>query len=80
MNATTQEVIGGNYGGIQLTLVRPPKETKRVRTREARAQKIEALVEGMDQKIEEWRLEKEAKKPKKGIEEEFKRMLKGARY
>ena len=71
---------GGNYGGIQLTLLRPPKDTKRQRTREARAQKIEALVEKMDEKIEEFRLEKESKKPPPGIEEEFKRYMKGSRY
>lgn len=71
---------GGNYGGIQLTLLRPPKETKRQRNREARAQKIEKLMEGMDQRIEEFRLEKEAKKPPPGIEEEFKKYMKSSRY
>ncbi|KAL7488839.1 hypothetical protein ACHAWX_000229 [Stephanocyclus meneghinianus] len=69
---------GGNFGGIQS--IRPPKETKRQRTREARAQKIEALVAGMDQKIEEYRLEREAKKPPPGIEEEFKKYMKNSRY
>ena len=71
---------GGNYGGIQLTLLRPPKDTKRQRTREARAQKIEALVAGMDERIEEFRKEKEAKKPPPGIEEEFKKYMKSSRY
>lgn len=71
---------GGNYGGIQLTLLRPPKETKRQRNRETRAQKIEKLMEGMDQRIEEFRLEKEAKKPPPGIEEEFKKYMKSSRY
>ena len=80
MSMEQEEERGGNYGGIQLTLLRPPKETKRVRTREARAQKIESLVKGMDKKIEEFREEKMAKKPPPGIEEEFKKMVKGARY
>lgn len=80
-NASLENVqVGGNYGGIQLTLLRPPKETKRQRTREARAQKIETLMEGMPERIEEYRKEREARKPKSGIEEEFKRALKGARY
>jgi hypothetical protein len=77
---SSQNKGGGNYGGIQLTLLRPPKETKRQRNREARAQKIEKLMEGMDQRIEEFRLEKEAKKPPPGIEEEFKRYMKSSRY
>ena len=71
---------GGNYGGIQLTLLRPPKETKRQRTREARAQKIESLMEGMEERIEEFRREKEAKKPPPGIEEEFKKYMKSSRF
>ncbi len=67
-----------NKGAIQS--IRPPKETKRERTREARAQKIENLLKGADEKIEEYRKELEAKKPKPGIEEEFKRAMKGSRY
>lgn len=67
-----------NKGAIQS--IRPPKETKRERTREARAQKIENLLKGADDKIEEYRKELEANKPKPGIEEEFKRAMKGSRY
>ncbi len=67
-----------NKGAIQS--IRPPKETKRERTREARAQKIENLLKGADEKIEEYRKELEANKPKPGIEEEFKRAMKGSRY
>ena len=76
----TLENKGGNYGGIQLTLVRPPKETKRQRTREARAQKIETLMEGMEERIEEFRREKQARKPPPGIEEEFKKYMKSSRF
>eukprot|EP00984_Skeletonema_dohrnii_P031717 scaffold24593_cov81-Skeletonema_dohrnii-CCMP3373.AAC.1 len=71
-------LLGTNKGAIQS--IRPPKETKRERTRETRAQKIENLLKEADDKIEEYRLEKEANKPKPGIEEEFKRAMKGSRY
>ncbi|KAL7492817.1 hypothetical protein ACHAWT_007919 [Skeletonema menzelii] len=71
-------LLGSNKGAIQS--IRPPKETKRERTRETRAQKIESLLKDADNKIEEYRLEKEASKPKPGIEEEFKRAMKGSRY
>ncbi|KAL9179436.1 hypothetical protein ACHAXT_008726 [Thalassiosira profunda] len=67
---------GSNQMGI--SSIRPPKETKRQRTREGRAQKIEELLEKADEKIEEYRSEQEAKKPLPGIEEEFKRMVKGS--
>mmetsp|Transcript_34430 Transcript_34430/g.70433 ORF Transcript_34430/g.70433 Transcript_34430/m.70433 type:complete len:160 (-) Transcript_34430:138-617(-) len=71
-------LLGTNKGAIQS--IRPPKETKRERTRETRAQKIENLLKEADEKIEEYRLEKEANKPKPGIEEEFKQAMKGSRY
>ncbi len=70
--------IGSNKGAIES--IRPPKEHKRDRTRESRAQKIEALVAQADEKIEEYRIEQEGKKPKPGIEEEFKRAVKGASW
>lgn len=70
--------IGSNRGGIES--IRPPKEHKRDRTRESRARKIEALVAQADEKIEEYRLEMEGKKPKPGIEEEFKRAVKGSSW
>lgn len=63
-------LTGSNPGKI--ASIRPPKETKRQRSRESRAQKIEALVAQADQKIEEYRLELESKKPDTGIETEFK--------
>lgn len=61
----------------KISSIRPPKETKRERTREARAQRIENLVAQADQKIEEYRLEREAKKPFVGIEYVFKQLTKG---
>ena len=57
--------------------IRPDKETKRVRTREMRAQKIESLIESMDDKIDEYRKEKIDKKPVMGIENVIKRMMRG---
>ena len=70
-------ILGSNQSKIHS--MRPPKEHKHDRTREARAQKIEALLAQADDKIEEFRLEIEAKKPKPGIEEVFKKMSRGAR-
>ena len=71
-------LMGSNSGGI--SSIRPPKLHKRERTREGRAQKIEDLLAQADDKIEEYRLELEAKKPKPGVEEEFKRALKSSSY
>mmetsp|Transcript_7328 Transcript_7328/g.16059 ORF Transcript_7328/g.16059 Transcript_7328/m.16059 type:complete len:162 (+) Transcript_7328:89-574(+) len=82
-NAETMDIdnmllMGSNRGGIQS--IRPPKETKRQRTRESRAQKIEDLLAQADEKIEQFRSEEEAKKPKPGIEEEFKRAQKSSSW
>ena len=71
-------LLGTNKGAIQS--IRPPKETKRERTRETRAQKIEGLLKEADDKIEEYRLEKESLKPKPGIVQEFKDAMKGSSY
>eukprot|EP00567_Pseudictyota_dubia_P013357 CAMPEP_0197444262 /NCGR_PEP_ID=MMETSP1175-20131217/9794_1 /TAXON_ID=1003142 /ORGANISM="Triceratium dubium, Strain CCMP147" /LENGTH=142 /DNA_ID=CAMNT_0042975025 /DNA_START=184 /DNA_END=612 /DNA_ORIENTATION=+ len=59
--------------------IRLPKETKRERTREARALKIESLLEQADEKIEKYRLEKEAQKPEGGILNLIKKISKGTR-
>jgi hypothetical protein len=45
-----------------------------------RAKKIEDLVAKADERIEEYRLEREKNKPLPGIEEEFKRAEKGSTY
>mmetsp|Transcript_10805 Transcript_10805/g.23445 ORF Transcript_10805/g.23445 Transcript_10805/m.23445 type:complete len:143 (+) Transcript_10805:61-489(+) len=57
--------------------IRPPKETKRERTRESRAQRIEQLLEQADEKIETYRKAQQEKKPEPGIETLFKKMMKG---
>ena len=69
---------GSNSGSIQS--IRPPKGHKRERTREARAAKIEDLVAKADDRIEEYRLEREKNRPLPGIEEEFKRAVKGSSW
>lgn len=56
--------------------LRLPKETKRERTREGRASKIESLLEQADDRIETYRLEKEALKPEPGILNLIKKMTK----
>uniref|UniRef100_A0A7S4KCW7 Large ribosomal subunit protein mL59 domain-containing protein n=1 Tax=Odontella aurita TaxID=265563 RepID=A0A7S4KCW7_9STRA len=63
----------------KITSLRLPKETKRERTREARASKIESLLEQADDRIETYRLEKEALKPEPGVLNLIKKMNKGTR-
>ncbi|KAL7461125.1 hypothetical protein ACHAXS_001556 [Conticribra weissflogii] len=67
----THQILAASNPG-KISSIRPPKDTKRQRTRESRAQKIESLLTTADEKIEEYRLELESKKPPKGIETEFK--------
>mmetsp|Transcript_7152 Transcript_7152/g.12831 ORF Transcript_7152/g.12831 Transcript_7152/m.12831 type:complete len:144 (-) Transcript_7152:136-567(-) len=61
----------------KIASIRPFKETKRERTREVRATKIEGLMEQMEQKIENYRSEIEAKKPIKNMEYKYKLAMKG---
>jgi urocanate hydratase len=63
--------IIGNLGTMQL---RAPKTSKRERTREARALKIEATMETMDEKIEEYYIQRQQAKPEKTFENHFKRL------
>ena len=56
--------------------IRPPKETKRERTREERATKIEKLVEEANDKIAAYKIEQINKKPEPGIENLLKRLSK----
>lgn len=59
--------------------LRSPKETKRDRTREERASKIESLLEGTNDKIEEHRAKHEEGKPEKNFMNTYKKMMKGKR-
>lgn len=63
----------------QLPQLRPMKETKRERTREERALKIETLLEQADEKILQHRKQQIDKKPERGIENLLKKMLKNSR-
>ena len=63
-------------GKINWMQIRPPKETKRERTREERAIKIEKLLEGADGKIVAYKLARLEKKPVPGIQNVLKRMSK----
>jgi len=72
-NTDHQRMRGSKISWMQL---RPPKETKRERTREARALKIENMLEEADKKIAEYKLAQKEKKPEPGIENVIKRMTK----
>ncbi|EEC50715.1 predicted protein [Phaeodactylum tricornutum CCAP 1055/1] len=61
----------GRYPSIKI-----PKKTKRNRTREARALKIEANMVGMDERMEDIWKQRQASKPPKTFENLYKRNLK----
>jgi len=52
-----------------------PKKTSRERTREQRATKIEKKMEGMDDRIEEYYVEKHSKKPPQTFENLYKKLM-----
>lgn len=53
------------------------KHAGRVRTREKRAQRLEANMEGMDDRIEEYYAKKSSQKPKKSFENLYKKLMLG---
>eukprot|EP00560_Eucampia_antarctica_P004609 CAMPEP_0197833854 /NCGR_PEP_ID=MMETSP1437-20131217/20335_1 /TAXON_ID=49252 ORGANISM="Eucampia antarctica, Strain CCMP1452" /NCGR_SAMPLE_ID=MMETSP1437 /ASSEMBLY_ACC=CAM_ASM_001096 /LENGTH=148 /DNA_ID=CAMNT_0043438147 /DNA_START=167 /DNA_END=613 /DNA_ORIENTATION=- len=57
--------------------IRRPKRHKRERNRENRAVKIESLLSEADDKIESYRKDMKEKKPDKGVETLFKRLMRG---
>ena len=63
----------GGRGRIRLAV---PKKAKRERTRELRARKIETNLEGMDEQIEKFYVEKQSKKPAKTFENYYKKLTK----
>lgn len=65
---------GKNVGNINWMEVRGFKDTKRERSRESRALRIEGLLDGADDKIAEYRLKQKENKPQGGIEQVIKRM------
>ena len=58
----------------KLPSLKAPKSTKRDRTREKRALKIEAAMETMDKRIAEYKATVVGRKPTPGIETLFKRL------
>lgn len=68
-----------NNGNIPWMELRPHKEPKRERTREARAKKIEDLLTVADDKILDYRIAQREKKPDPGIETLIKKMMKDSR-
>mmetsp|Transcript_9669 Transcript_9669/g.16140 ORF Transcript_9669/g.16140 Transcript_9669/m.16140 type:complete len:156 (-) Transcript_9669:149-616(-) len=60
-------------------LRKPTKPNQQLRNREERAQRIETLLEGMDDKIENYYVEKQENKPVKNFEHIFKNLLKKSR-
>jgi hypothetical protein len=67
-----------SVGKINWMEVRGFKETKRERTRESRAKRIEALLDGADDKIMQFRQKKRDDKPEGGISNVIKQMIKGS--
>lgn len=73
--AWDQGLFGGkNVGNVNWMEVRGFKDSKRERTRESRALRIEGLLDGADDKIAEYRLKQKENKPEGGIEHIIKRM------
>ena len=68
-----------NSSNIPWMEIRPHKESKRERTREARANKIEDMLTMADDKILDYRLAQKEKKPEQGIENLIKNMVKASR-
>eukprot|EP00591_Stephanopyxis_turris_P010372 CAMPEP_0195521362 /NCGR_PEP_ID=MMETSP0794_2-20130614/18541_1 /TAXON_ID=515487 /ORGANISM="Stephanopyxis turris, Strain CCMP 815" /LENGTH=141 /DNA_ID=CAMNT_0040650899 /DNA_START=80 /DNA_END=508 /DNA_ORIENTATION=+ len=63
----------------KISSIRAPKESKRDRNREDRAIKIEKLMEGMDEKISEYRQSLLDKKPEPGIVTLYKSKMAGSK-
>ena len=58
--------------------IRGFKDTKRERTRESRAKRVEGLLTAADEKFVEYRQKKRDDKPEGGIENVIKRMMRGS--
>ena len=69
---------GKNVGKINWMEVRGFKDTKRERTRESRAQRVEGLLEVADDKIVEFRQKSRDNKPEGGVVNDLKRLIKGS--
>jgi hypothetical protein len=71
------ELAKANPSGLgRYTALRIPKKAAHRRTREARAQKIEAAMEGMDERMEEMQAARHRNKPPVTFENTFKNLMK----
>jgi Mitochondrial ribosomal protein mL59 len=70
------EVAKGKPRGQGRYQMKVPKKSKRERTREKRASKIETNMEGMDERMEALWADRQTKKPKKDFETKYKSMMK----
>jgi len=66
-------------GQVGTSAYKPPKGTKAERSREGRALKIEAKMEGMDDRIDEHLRKRTANRPPIGFEVRYKRLIRRAR-
>ena len=78
-NSSTNTNNEANREKIPWREIIPYKETKRERTRETRAQKIEDLLQTADDKIYEHRKIVQERKPLPGIENTIKQMIQKSR-
>jgi hypothetical protein len=70
------ELAKANPSGLgRYTAMRVPKKASRRRTREARAQKIEAALVGMDERMEEMQAAKHRNKPPVTFESTYKKLM-----
>lgn len=74
-----QLAIAKPHGTGRYTYLRVPKKTRQQRSREDRAQKIEAHMEGMDERMEALQAERHAKKEPDTIMNKYKKLMKESR-
>lgn len=71
------QLATATMGGLgRYMAIRVPKKASRMRTREMRAQKIEAAMVGMDERMEEVQAAKHRNKPPVTFESKYKELLK----
>lgn len=66
------------HGMGRLISIRRPKKTRHQRTREDRALKLEKNMEGMDERMDALRYERQKQKPVKDIEYKYKELIRKA--
>ena len=71
-----QLAVANPHGLGRYTAMRVPKKASHQRSREMRAQKIEAAMEGMDERMEEIQAAKHRNKPPVTFENTYKKLMK----